>query len=207
MENVVFFSSINLRITRDKIYRRLQYKENRTRIDEEMLKKTESDIDYALSLINLKGAGRRIALVEREPDRISLSTGEVFVSRDLAKYIRDSEEILVMGATAGDGIMSAIREDVAAQNLTRGSILDAVASEMTDGALDWICGYFDHQLKRENKRVGRSRYSAGYGDLKLENQRLIYRMLELEKIGVSINESHILIPEKSVTAIARIIKV
>jgi cobalamin-dependent methionine synthase I len=207
VNDVIFFRSINLRITRDRIYRRLRYKENTTRIDEERRKKTENDIDYALSLIDMKGACVRVALVRKETDRIFLSTGEVFVSRDLAKYIRDSEEILVMGATAGDDIMNAIREDVAAQNLTRGSILDAVASEMTDGTLDWICGYFDHQLKRENKRVARNRYSAGYGDLDLENQRIIHRMLGLERIGVSINESHILIPEKSVTAIARIIKV
>ncbi len=207
MGYAIFFNAIHVRVPWDKIYRRLGYREHKTLIDERRRGETEHDVEHALSFINTKGAGKRVILSGITDDRISLSTGEVFVSRDLAKYIGDCEEILIVGATAGDSIMDAIHRDVDSQNLTRGSILDAVASEMTDGALDWICDYFNHQLKRENKRVGRSRYSAGYGDLKLENQKTIYRMLELKKIGVSITENNILIPEKSVTAIARIMNV
>lgn len=204
MGSVIFFNSINVRVPWDKIYRRLGYREHKTLIDERRRGETESDIEYALSFINMKGAGKRVALSEITDDRISLATGEVFASRDLAKYIDDCEEVLLIGATAGDSIIDAIGRDVDSQNLTRGSILDAVASEMADGALDWICDYFNHQLKRENKTVGRSRYSAGYGDLQLENQGKMYSMLELKEIGVSITENNILIPEKSVTAIARI---
>ena len=207
MGSAIFFNSINVRVPWDKIYGRLGYRKHTTSMDEKRRRETDNDIEYALSLINIKGAVKRVPLSGGRGDGISLSTGEVFVSRDLVKYIGDCDEVLIMGATAGDSIMDAIHRDVDSQNLTRGSILDAVASEMTDGALDWICDYFNHQLKRENKRVGRSRYSAGYGDLKLENQKTIYRMLELKKIGVSITENNILIPEKSVTAIARIMNV
>ena len=204
MGSVIFFNSINIRLPRDRIYRRLGYREHITRIDERRRGEIDNDIEHALSFINIKGAGKRVVVSVKTGDRVSLSTGEVFASRDLAKYIGDCEEVLIMGATAGDSIMEAIRKDTDSQNLTRGSILDAVASEMTDGALDWMCDYFNRELKRENKTVGRSRYSAGYGDLKLENQEKMYRMLELEKIEVSITESHMLIPEKSVTAITRI---
>ena len=87
---------------------------------------------------------------------------------------------------------------------TRGVVLDAAASEITDAALDWIAGYFDQILRRERKRLLHARYSAGYGDLLLENQRTMHRLLTLEKIGVTITESCILIPEKSVTAITGI---
>ncbi len=205
MGSVIFFNSINVRVPLDKIYRRLGYRKHITRVDERRRGEIDNDIEYALSFINMKGAGKRVAVSRKTGDRVSLSTGEVFASRDLAKYIGDCEEVLIMGATAGGSIMEAIREDADSQNLTRGSILDAVASEMTDGALEWMCDYFNHELRRENKKVGRRRYSAGYGDLKLENQEKMYHMLELEKIEVSITESHMLIPEKSVTAITRIV--
>jgi len=198
---------MKVRVPWDKIYSRLGYREQSTRMDETTREETEKSIAYALSFINMRGAGRRVSLSDKRDDRVSLATTDVFVSRNLSKYVGDCREILVMGATAGGLIMEAIRQDIDADNLTRGSILDAVASEMTDGALDWMCDYFNYQLKRENKKVGRSRYSAGYGDLGLEHQQTMFTILRLDQIGLSITDSHMLIPEKSVTAIARIMDV
>ena len=48
------------------------------------------------------------------------------------------------------------------------------------------------------------RFSAGYADFKLENQKMIYEKLQMDKIGVTINSGFILLPEKSVTAISGI---
>ena len=109
-----------------------------------------------------------------------------------------------MGATAGPEIMTAIQEDAAGRNVTRGVVLDATAGETVDAALDWIMAYYNQTLRRQGKRLLSARYSAGYGDLALENQRTMYRLLALEKIGVEIMETCILIPEKSVTAITGI---
>ncbi len=48
------------------------------------------------------------------------------------------------------------------------------------------------------------RFSAGYADFNLENQRAIYDILQMGKIDVTITSSFILLPEKSVTAISGI---
>jgi cobalamin-dependent methionine synthase I len=48
------------------------------------------------------------------------------------------------------------------------------------------------------------RFSAGYADFNLENQKAIYDMLQMGKIGVTITPNFILLPEKSVTAISGI---
>jgi cobalamin-dependent methionine synthase I len=109
-----------------------------------------------------------------------------------------------MGATAGSAIMDAIRGDTAGRDVTRGVVLDAAASEMTDAALDWIMDYFNRTLRRENKSLFKKRFSAGYGDFLLENQKTIYNLLQLDRLGVGITESCMLIPEKSVTAISGI---
>jgi cobalamin-dependent methionine synthase I len=75
---------------------------------------------------------------------------------------------------------------------------------MTDAALDWLMAYFNIQLRREGKKLLPRRFSAGYADLKLENQKSIYDLLEMQKIGVAISSNFILRPEKSVTAITGI---
>lgn len=109
-----------------------------------------------------------------------------------------------MAATSGSAIMQVIASDIAGANITRGVVLDATASEVVDAALSWITAYFNQVLLRQGRVVTRKRFSAGYGDLALATQRELYRLLQLERIGVELTESCILIPEKSVSAIAGI---
>jgi len=110
-----------------------------------------------------------------------------------------------MGATAGHPIMEAIREKTNHGDLTAAVVYDATASEMTDAALDWIMHYINGQLRREGKHLLPRRFSAGYADFALENQKAMHQKLQMEKIGVSITPDYILLPEKSVTAISGIV--
>lgn len=180
------------------------YRKGVTRLDEASRRDIEDAIDHALSIIHLTGAGVRIPIHEADPSSIVLSSGIVFESRDLARMLKGCAEALLMGATAGKDIMEAIENDSKNNRLTRGIVLDAVASEMVDASLDWIADYFNNQLIRENRRLTKKRFSAGYGDFLLENQKIMYDALELETLGIELNESCMLIPQKSVTAIAGI---
>ncbi|NLV69188.1 MAG: methionine synthase, partial [Spirochaetes bacterium] len=62
--------------------------------------------------------------------------------------------------------------------------------------------YIAQQVKRRGENLTRMRFSAGYGDFMLENQKHFFELLGLEKLGVSLTERYIFIPEKTVTAIA-----
>ena len=188
----------------DAIYRRLGYKRGITKVDEHKREEIERYMEYALSLISLKGAGLRIPLERVNPSLIVLGTGADIRSEKLARFLNGCKEALFVGSTAGSEVMDAIRRDAEGGDMTRGVVIDAVASEMTDAALDWIMGFFNRMLARENACLTRGRFSAGYGDFLLENQKMMYDMLELNRIGVTINENFILIPEKSVTAVVGI---
>jgi cobalamin-dependent methionine synthase I len=109
-----------------------------------------------------------------------------------------------MGATAGADIIEAIRADTAEDNLSRAVVFDAAASETVDAALDWIEDFITRRLRREGCQLTKSRFSCGYGDLALPNQRLFYDLLDLKRFGVELTDQYILEPEKSVTAVAGI---
>lgn len=204
MNNIRFFDSIAVSEPKEKIYRRLGYKKTSTKISSTQRDDIERNIAEAVSMIALQGAGIRIPVIEKDRFSVKLSTGIDFQSRDLAKMLANSSEVLLVGATAGHAIMEAIYKDTQAGNITRGVIFDAAASEIVDVALDWIVKFFTHELLRENKRVTRARFSCGYGDFALGNQISIYKALELERFGVELTESYIMIPEKSVTAVVGI---
>lgn len=201
---VQIFPAIAVPPSIDAIYRRLGYRRGTTRIDDQRGEELDRHINHALSLVSLKGAGRRIPLKGVGPRLVVLGTGAEIASENLARFLEGCTEVLLIGATAGGAIMDAIRGDIEGKDMTRGVVVDAVASEMTDAALDWIVGYFNRLLTRERARLTKGRFSAGYGDFLLENQRLMYELLELDRIGVGITDACILIPEKSVTAVVGI---
>jgi hypothetical protein len=206
MKSSFFFDTITVGVPTEKIYRRLGYRQGITRLQLQEKEEIDQAIEDALALIRLGGVAVPLTIKEKKTAGILLSTGEAIKSRNLAKLLQGSESVLLMGATAGSDIMDAIGEDLCGQ-LTRGVVLDATASEMVDSALDWMMAYFNHILCRESGKLTKRRLSCGYGDFFLNNQQWIYRALGLDQLGVRLTEAFLLVPEKSVTAVAGIEKV
>jgi len=204
MKPVLFFESISIPPPRKEIYKRLGFTKGVTEISLPQKEEIEQYILDAQSLIQLKGACLRMPVQEIKDAQIILADDIIFESLQLARLLDNCREIVLMGATTGSDIMKGIEEDVAGNNLTRALVFDATASEMVDASLNWIMAYFNRILRRENRKLLKQRYSAGYGDLFLETQKLIYRLLQLDRIGIQITETCMLIPEKSVTAITGI---
>lgn len=202
-ENVLVFDSINIKTPKEKIYARLGFCKGKTKLSDDKRYEIDQFIDDALLFISLKGAARKLAF-RAVKGKVALISGEVFESNDLASFLTGSKELLAVAATCGNEIFEELVDDEDDNNsggLTRKVVFDAVASEMVDAALTWITEYFSTQLRRENKVLTKTRFSCGYGDFKLSNQKIIYDMLELDRIGVGIADTFILLPEKSVTAI------
>ena len=184
------------------IYARLGFRKGVTELKPAEKEKVDKTIEEAKDIVHLKGAARIIGILQVDHVGIELEDGIILSSSSLARMLSGCTQVLLMGATAGQDIMDAIAQATSSDNLTRAVVLDAVASEMTDGALDWITDYVNQDLVRRVQHLTKKRFSAGYGDFYLENQKTMYDLLRMETIGVSITDRCILIPEKSVTAVA-----
>jgi len=202
---VTVFDAIPLRTPVREIYRRLGWRAGRTELPDDRRREVDRHIREAESLIRLRGAARRIPVDAPEDGRIVLPGGEVLASRKLSRLLEGCPEVLLLAATAGGEIVAAASRETAAGNATLGVVLDAAASEITDAALDWMVAYFNGVLLREGRRLLKRRYSPGYGDLALESQRVLFAFLELSRIGVSLTEHSLLVPEKSVIALTGIL--
>jgi hypothetical protein len=201
MDSVVFLEKISIDPPREKIYQRLGYKKRTTEISANQKEETDRFINEASRLISLKGALLRLTIHHNDGEKIIMAGDLTFASKKLSAFLCDCQETVLVGATAGNGIMEAIKGKTQQDDLAAAVVYDATASEMTDSALDWIMSYLNQHLRREGKALLPRRFSAGYADFYLENQKAIHRILQMEKLGVKITSSFILIPEKSVTAI------
>ena len=121
-------------------------------------------------------------------------------SRDLAKNLSDCTAVYMMAATIGPGPDMLVRR-ASVGRMSRAVIYQAAGAAMIENWCDLING----RIRREAYKEGlytRPRFSPGYGDLPLEMQRDIARILNMPKeIGVSLTENLLMTPSKSVTAL------
>ena len=203
-DSLIITENISIDPPYAKIYQRLGYKKKTTQLSPGQQQETVRVIDEAASLILLKGSMLRTIISSNNGEEITLADNVTFSSRKLSALLKDCPEAALMGATAGSAIMETIQEKTSRDDLATAVVYDATASEMVDAALDWIMDYLNQQVRRDGKKLLPRRFSAGYADFKLENQKMIYEKLQMDKIGVAITSSFILLPEKSVTAISGI---
>ena len=113
-------------------------------------------------------------------------------SKGLARVISGSDEVVVFAATVGiefDRVIGRYKRTSPSKAL----ILQALGAERVEALCDLFCSEFEGRT---------SRYSPGYGDMPLDHQRDVFALLQCEsKIGISLNESLLMTPSKSVTAI------
>ena len=204
LNSVMILEKIILQTPMAKIYSRLGFKKRTTSLTSSRQEETDRYIEEAAGIVNLQGSFINLSILKN--DGGNRVTAECRLSTKLAVFLGSCPGAVLMGATAGRAIMEAIADKTRQDNFTAAVVYDATASEMTDAALDWITDYINIQMRRENRRLLPRRFSAGYADLALENQKNIYDKLELGKIGVSITPDFLLIPEKSVTAISGMIQ-
>ena len=123
-------------------------------------------------------------------------------SHDLAKNLKDCDRVLLFAATVGVGIDRLIAK-YSRLSPARAVMLDAVGSER----IETLCDAFCEDMTGLHNVVLAPRFSPGYGDLPLDVQRSVISVLNAPKsIGLSLTDSLLLTPSKSVTAFAGIKK-
>ena len=127
---------------------------------------------------------------------VTLESGTRFNSRDLAAHLKGCEEALLLGATLGSRVDAAIRR-LALSSVAEGAAAQAVAAALIESYCDEVQARFD-----TGGLAQRPRFSPGYGDWDLAEQRLIFPVLNCAKlIGLTLTEGCMMAPSKSVTAV------
>lgn len=203
-DRVTFFGHIPSAPKRERILARLGHRVATTVMTEDQEAFLNRGIEEALLLCHVKGAFRRERIAACTDRHVRLENGAVFESAALAQLMADSAEMVLMASTAGAAIMEKIADEVSHGDAAFGLILDATASHAADAGLDWMVGFLNGMLQRKGLRLTQRRFSPGYGDLSLVHQKLIFDMLCFDRLGVELTDKYILVPEKSVLAVAGI---
>lgn len=116
-------------------------------------------------------------------------------SSNLAIHLADCDEAYIMAATLGVSI-DRLHEKYNRILQTKAAVCDAAASALIESFCDYVSDFII------DGKDAVMRFSPGYGDFSLSHQTDILNYLDAnKKIGISLTDSLMMVPSKSVTAI------
>ncbi|MBO5226932.1 MAG: methionine synthase [Ruminococcus sp.] len=132
-------------------------------------------------------------------DEDILSAGGIILAgNDIRAHLEGCTHVVFMAATLSiqtDMLISRTQT----RNIGDAHILDALAG----AGIEQICGKAEFLIKEQfPEKYMTWRYSAGYGDFPIELQSELAAYLDAQrKIGLTVTETSLMIPKKSVTAV------
>ncbi len=188
---MVKIDSINI----DEALRYMGYKDN---IDIDNLKDIISECEKRLLSSAEPRYCYRIADIEKTDGITVKNTGLVLVGKSILDHLAECDSVILLAATLSDKT-DKLMNLLNVTDVTSALITDAMASAMTEQ----LCDIAEEEIRQERGiKYTTFRFSPGYGDLPIGIQRNFIKALNADKkIGLTVNDSNILIPRKSVTAI------
>jgi hypothetical protein len=115
-----------------------------------------------------------------------------------------ADNLALFALTLGCEVVEAINDLLAKNDFAQGTMLDSVASVAADKAVEILESSLFNNLSERNLTTNESivlGYSPGYCGWHLSGQKKLFQHLNPEEIGITINDSFLMSPLKSVSGV------
>ena len=142
----------------------------------------------------------RIFDVEQFSDGMIRIGNTEIKSSSLSRNLKGCVKVVLFGATLGAGVDQLIRR-TSLTDMSRAVIQQACAAAVLEEYCDKKQLETGEELEKEGLYL-RPRFSPGYGDFDIHYQKPLMQMLDCAKtIGLTMTDSYMMTPSKSVTAV------
>jgi len=190
---------IHPEITIDKVSRLLGYRKKR-RLSGRLLKNIDRSIQTAYGLIRPK-----IVYTEKKIERagggsLVLSENVVLNSGKLSRTLRKCDRAGVFIATIGKSIDSFIKRLAGEERMVDAYIFDVIGSIAAEDTVEKFHRVCDGLFEKEDEGTT-LRFSPGYCDWKVHEQKKLFDMIDNGAIDVQLTSSCLMTPRKSVSGV------
>jgi hypothetical protein len=174
----------------------------------------ENDLPLDKSeIINILSGGRKKtglshSMLNRLEDMINIgreyfqpkAVYDIFNTEELPDlpYFKEAEEVALAVCTIGSKLPAVVKEFMNKGQLVDGTLLDAIGSIAADALADKINEEINEVALKKSLETT-LRYSPGYCTWPLTGQSLIFERLATDEIGVTLTDSFLMTPVKSVS--------
>ena len=175
----------------------LRFLRIRRQPDEEVTQMVSSCVRELESEISYK-ASYRYFDIKIDGDVVRFDDCLELKSEKLVRNLRGCKGAFIFVATTGLSLDRLIHKYKSTQ-VSKALLIDAIGS----ASIEAFCDYLSKELQSEYNLSFRPRFSPGYGDLDISCQESVINICDCtRKIGVTLNKGYMMIPTKSVSAIA-----
>ncbi len=126
--------------------------------------------------------------------------GLLFTSRNLARVFSGCSQAALFVVTIGEALEEEVTQLTKEGSVLKASVLDTVGSVAVEKVADWLECMIRSSAAANGDEVG-WRYSPGYCDWDIPQQKELFRGFDGDFIGVSLTDTCLMIPRKSISGI------
>ena len=124
----------------------------------------------------------------------------ILESKGIARLLKQCHKVAVLLATIGEHLEETVAQLLQDGLMLQATVLDAIGSDavekVADLARDRIAEIADAQ-----ELVISQRFSPGYCDWALEQQKMIFQAVDADMVGIQLTDGYLMIPRKSISGI------
>ena len=139
-------------------------------------------------------------LAEVRHERLVISPRASLKSARLASTLGGAKQIAVAVCTIGPQLEEAVRAMFAAGQQVEATVLDGVGSAAVEELSQRVCRMFEERA-RERGLTASITFSPGDPDWPVEAQRDLFDLVRAEQIGVTLQDSCMMVPLKSLSLV------
>lgn len=165
----------------------------------------ESALDEALDLVHIK-CGFRIVddvFVDNEKGCITLEKKQFSTGKIVTTQLKNSAQAAIIAGTAGAEIYTRAQELINSGDLMTGYVFDTIGSLAASRSIDLLSNKIREWAIARQMAVS-DHFSPGYCDWSVSEQKLLFSLLPIHFCGITLNDSFLMDPVKSVSAITGI---
>lgn len=193
----------DLHISRDDVAKMLRFGEGE--IPAHFIDLIDYELEMASTLCMISG-GYLVAepvLVDKVKQQITIGEVDFNVGKNISVYLKKAEKLALLLCTAGPGIESRSQQLMKEGQFPDGFIADTIGSMVVEAAMDIIHGCLTQDMRTLGLKVS-NRYSPGYCTWDVSEQKKLFLFFPEKFAGISLSDSSLMNPIKSVSGIAGI---
>ncbi|MGM0441962.1 MAG: vitamin B12 dependent-methionine synthase activation domain-containing protein [Elusimicrobiota bacterium] len=188
--------NFKIKLRKPEILRYLGYTSRAKGISPDIEKDIQRQIEEAYALISPAVLFKTFNKNKEEGKKV---IEKILKSSDrIMELVSKADIFTIMAVTVGKSLEKKVA-DIKKEDLTGASILDAAGSEAAEQTANYVSSIIRNRAREKNCILS-IRFSPGYGDWPVKISAEIIDILDGKDIGISVNNSSIMSPRKSITA-------
>lgn len=132
--------------------------------------------------------------------QVILEDGLTITSEVLSRVLPRCQQVAIFVVNIGRRLEKRVNQLMEGGQMLRATILDAVGSEAVEEAVDYLQNKLRELANSDGAEIT-MRYSPGYCDWDITQQRVLFEAMNSAPLGVSLTDECLMVPRKSVSGL------